>query len=53
MNIVIPLGGMGKRFKDLGYNDPKPLIKVAGKEIIFYNNILIRIVSNVNTFLRY
>ena len=36
MNIVIPLGGMGKRFKDLGYNDPKPLIKVAGKEIIFY-----------------
>ena len=36
MIIVIPLGGVGKRFSDLGYNDPKPLIKVLGKEIIFW-----------------
>ena len=36
MIIVIPLGGVGKRFLDLGYKDPKPLIKVLGKEIIFW-----------------
>jgi capsule biosynthesis phosphatase len=36
MIIIIPLGGVGKRFSDLGYNDPKPLIKVLGKEIIFW-----------------
>ena len=36
MIIVIPLGGVGKRFSDLGYDDPKPLIKVLGKEIIFW-----------------
>ena len=35
MIIIIPLGGVGKRFSDLGYTDPKPLIKVQGKEIIF------------------
>ena len=36
MIIVIPLGGIGKRFSDLGYTVPKPLIKVHGKEIIFW-----------------
>ena len=36
MIIIIPLGGVGKRFSDLGYTDPKPLIKVQGKEIIFW-----------------
>ena len=36
MIVVIPLGGVGKRFSDLGYTDPKPLIKVLGKEIIFW-----------------
>ena len=36
MIVVIPLGGVGKRFSDLGYKDPKPLIKVLGKEIIFW-----------------
>ncbi len=34
MNIVIPLGGIGQRFKENGYIIPKPLIKVEGKEII-------------------
>ena len=34
MNIVIPLGGIGERFKKNGYIMPKPLIKVEGKEII-------------------
>ena len=36
MIIIIPLGGIGKRFSELGYTDPKPLIKVLGKEIIFW-----------------
>jgi len=36
MNIIIPLGGIGKRFSDNGYTKPKPLIKVLGKEVIFW-----------------
>ena len=36
MIILIPLGGIGKRFKDLGYKLPKPLINVMGKPIIFW-----------------
>lgn len=34
MNIVIPMSGIGKRFLDAGYSDPKPLIPVDGKPII-------------------
>ncbi len=34
MIIIIPLGGKGERFKNLGYTKPKPLISVLGKEII-------------------
>ena len=36
MIILIPLGGIGKRFKDLNYKLPKPLINVMGKPIIFW-----------------
>lgn len=36
MNIIIPLCGKGVRFKNEGYLNPKPLIKVFEKEIIFY-----------------
>lgn len=36
MNIIIPLGGIGERFKQDGYLKPKPLIKILGKEMIFY-----------------
>jgi HAD superfamily hydrolase (TIGR01509 family) len=36
MNIIIPLCGIGKRFSDNGYKNPKPLIKVLDKEIISY-----------------
>jgi dTDP-glucose pyrophosphorylase len=36
MNIIIPLGGKGERFKNNGYILPKPLIKVYDKEMIFY-----------------
>ena len=34
MIIIIPLGGIGKRFSDYGFKDPKPLIRVQGKKII-------------------
>ena len=36
MIVLIPLGGLGNRFKDLGYKLPKPLINVMGKPIIFW-----------------
>jgi beta-phosphoglucomutase-like phosphatase (HAD superfamily) len=36
MNIIIPLGGKGERFKNNGYLMPKPLIKIFDKEMIFY-----------------
>lgn len=34
MNIVIPLGGIGVRFQEENFYNPKPLIRVKGKEII-------------------
>jgi len=30
MQIIIPMSGIGKRFIEAGYKDPKPLIKVDG-----------------------
>lgn len=35
MNIIIPIGGIGQRFKDEGYLMPKPLISVLGKPMIY------------------
>ena len=34
MKIIIPMSGIGKRFIEAYYNDPKPLIIVEGKPII-------------------
>lgn len=31
MNIVIPMAGLGSRFRQAGYSTPKPLIPVLGK----------------------
>ena len=42
MNIIIPMNGLGKRFKSDSYTEPKPLIKVLGKEMIF------RVVESLN-----
>lgn len=33
-NIVIPAAGQGKRFSEVGYQHPKPLIDVKGKPMI-------------------
>lgn len=34
MRVIIPIGGIGKRFKEEGYEYPKPLINVLGKPMI-------------------
>jgi len=34
MQIIIPMSGVGQRFIDAGYSDPKPVIEVDGKPII-------------------
>jgi len=34
MQIIIPMSGVGKRFQEEGYKDPKPLIEVDGKPMI-------------------
>lgn len=34
MKIIIPMSGIGKRFKEAGYKEPKPLIMVENKTII-------------------
>ena len=36
MFIIIPLGGIGNRFKNNEYNEPKALIKIFGRPMIFY-----------------
>lgn len=36
MNIIIPIGGIGNRFIEDGYNLPKPLIKAQGRQMIFW-----------------
>jgi beta-phosphoglucomutase-like phosphatase (HAD superfamily)/choline kinase len=43
MNIIIPLGGKGERFYKEGYSQPKPLIKIMNKEMIFWvlDNLII------------
>jgi len=42
MNIIIPLGGLGQRFKNEGYMQPKPLIKILGKEMVLF------VIDNLN-----
>ena len=34
LQLIVPMSGVGQRFKDEGYSIPKFLIKVKGKEII-------------------
>ncbi len=36
INVIIPIGGIGTRFKNEGYTQPKPLINVMGKPMIFW-----------------
>ena len=34
MNIVIPMAGLGTRFSQEGFKEPKPLIKINGKTLV-------------------
>jgi HAD superfamily hydrolase (TIGR01549 family) len=43
MIIIIPIGGIGKRFKENGYKKPKALINIYEKPIISY------LLDNLNT----
>ena len=36
MNIIIPIGGKGERFKNEGYTKSKSLIEIFEKPMIFY-----------------
>ena len=55
MIIIIPLGGIGSRFKENNYKQPKALIKIFGKPILFWlldslqinNNTIIYIPYNI------
>jgi len=53
MNIIIPIGGVGKRFLDDGYSLPKPLIKSLGKSIIFWNIENLNIASDDIVYIVY
>jgi HAD superfamily hydrolase (TIGR01509 family) len=44
MNVIIPLGGKGDRFYKEGYTEPKPLIKILNKQMIFY------VLDNLNIY---
>jgi capsule biosynthesis phosphatase len=49
VNIIIPIGGIGERFKKEGYLFPKPLIKILGKEVIFWliDNLNHELIDNI------
>ena len=34
MQLVIPMSGIGQRFKDAGYSLPKPFIQISGKPMV-------------------
>lgn len=56
MYLLIPLGGTGKRFKEIGYEKPKPLINVLGKPILYWlletiDNKFDKIIIPYNTIL--
>ena len=53
MNIIIPLGGKGERFKNNGYNTPKPLINIFEKQMIFYVLDNLKFIEQDNIFIIY
>ena len=36
MKVIIPMSGIGKRFLNASYSDPKPLIEVDGQPMIYH-----------------
>lgn len=35
MNVLIPMGGIGARFADKGYRQPKPMVNIVGRPMLF------------------
>jgi capsule biosynthesis phosphatase len=53
MNIIIPLGGIGERFIKENYKEPKPLIKIFGKSMIFHVIDNLKLYPNDNLIIIY
>ena len=45
LNVLIPMGGRGEVFREAGYVFPKPLIKIAGRPMLFHmlDNLQLRL----------
>lgn len=53
MNIIIPIGGKGQRFKNEGYLKSKPLIHIFEKPMIFYVLDNLYLTKNDNIYIIY
>jgi beta-phosphoglucomutase-like phosphatase (HAD superfamily)/choline kinase len=53
MNIILPLGGKGERFYKEKYEQPKPLINIFNKQMIFYVLDNLNINNDDNVFIIY
>ena len=51
INVIIPLGGLGKRFSEFGYKLPKPLVKLFFKPIIFWLLDNLKVNNNDNIYI--
>ncbi len=47
LNILIPISGKGQRFKDVGYKESKPFIKIDGIPMIY--RVIKNIIGNSHT----
>src|SRR5210317_523257 len=53
LNVLIPIGGLGERFKEDGYSSPKPLINILGKLMIQYLIDCLDLKENDNVIIVY
>jgi capsule biosynthesis phosphatase len=53
LNVLIPIGGLGERFKEDGYSSPKPLINILGKLMIQYVIDCLDLKENDNVIIVY
>jgi HAD superfamily hydrolase (TIGR01509 family) len=51
--IMIPLGGIGSRFKEKNYKEPKALIEVNGKPIIYWLIDNLKIINSTTIIIPY
>ena len=63
INVVVPMAGYGSRFKEVGYSEPKPFIKINGVSMVelvlqnlMINNatyILIVLAKHINQYAKF